>query len=132
MCVCVCVCVCLGLLRWLGGKESACHAGEVGFIPGWGRCLRVGNSNPAPVFFPRKFHGQRSLAGYHLWGHKESDTISTHACVYIYIHISMYVCISSFHFHFVTSLFKNKIISSILVESFNNTFKTICTCNFFA
>ena len=27
-----------------------------------------------PVFFPGKFHGQRSLVGYSLWGHKESDT----------------------------------------------------------
>jgi len=29
---------------------------------------------PAPVFLPRKFFGQRSLAGYSPWGHKESDT----------------------------------------------------------
>ena len=28
---------------------------------------------PTPVFLPGKFHGQRSLAGYSLWGHKESD-----------------------------------------------------------
>ena len=27
-----------------------------------------------PVFLPREFHGQRSLAGYSPWGHKESDT----------------------------------------------------------
>ena len=27
-----------------------------------------------PVFLPRKFHGQRSLAGYSSWGHKELDT----------------------------------------------------------
>ena len=26
-----------------------------------------------PVFLPGKFHGQRSLAGYSPWGHKESD-----------------------------------------------------------
>jgi hypothetical protein len=26
-----------------------------------------------PVFLPSKFHGQRSLAGYHPWGCKESD-----------------------------------------------------------
>ena len=26
-----------------------------------------------PVFVPGKFHGQRSLAGYTPWGHKESD-----------------------------------------------------------
>ena len=27
-----------------------------------------------PVFFPREFHGQRSLAGYSPWGCKESDS----------------------------------------------------------
>ena len=27
---------------------------------------------PTPVFFPREFHGQRSLVGYCPWGHKES------------------------------------------------------------
>ena len=26
-----------------------------------------------PVFLPGKFHGQRSLAGSHPWGHKELD-----------------------------------------------------------
>ena len=26
------------------------------------------------VFLPGEFHGQRSLAGYSSWGHKESDT----------------------------------------------------------
>ena len=26
--------------------------------------------HPTPVFFPGKFHGQRSLAGYSPWGHK--------------------------------------------------------------
>ena len=29
---------------------------------------------PTPVFLPGKPHGQRSLAGYSTWGHKESDT----------------------------------------------------------
>ena len=29
---------------------------------------------PAPVVVPEKSHGQRSLEGYSLWGHKESDT----------------------------------------------------------
>ena len=28
---------------------------------------------PTPVFLPGKFHGQRSLAAYSPWGHKESD-----------------------------------------------------------
>ena len=29
---------------------------------------------PQPVFLPGKPHGQSSLVGYSLWGHKESDT----------------------------------------------------------
>ena len=29
---------------------------------------------PTPVFLPRESHGQRSLAGYSPWGHKEPDT----------------------------------------------------------
>ena len=29
---------------------------------------------PTPVFLPGEFHGQRSLVGYSLWGHRESDT----------------------------------------------------------
>ena len=29
---------------------------------------------PDPVFWPGEFHGQRSVAGYSPWGHRESDT----------------------------------------------------------
>ena len=29
---------------------------------------------PTPVFLPGESHGQRSLASYKPWGHKESDT----------------------------------------------------------
>ena len=34
-----------------------------------------------PIYLPEKFHGQRNLAGYSPWGHKQSDTtewLSTH------------------------------------------------------
>ena len=37
-----------------------------------------------PVFLPGEFHGQRRLAGYSPWGHKELDTterLSTHITV---------------------------------------------------
>ena len=49
-------------------------AGDLSSIPGSGRSPGGGNGNPAPVFVPRKFHGQRSLEGYSPWGRKESDT----------------------------------------------------------
>ena len=41
---------------------------RVGKIP-WGR-----EWQPTPVFLPGELHGQRSLAGYSPWGHKQSDT----------------------------------------------------------
>ena len=38
---------------------------------------------PTPVFLPGKFHGQSSLAGYSLWGCKESDmTENDLACMH--------------------------------------------------
>ena len=40
-------------------KESACSAGDTGSIPGLGRSPGI----PTPVFLPRGFHGQKSLAG---------------------------------------------------------------------
>ena len=43
-----------------------------------GSIARSGKSpeegNGTPVFLPGEFHGQRSLAGYSPWGHKELDT----------------------------------------------------------
>ena len=35
--------------------------------------LEKGMANRTPVFLPGKSHGQRSLAGYSPWGHKELD-----------------------------------------------------------
>ena len=49
-------------------------AGDAGLIPASGRSPWSRNWQPAPVFLPGKFHGQRSLVGYSLWGRKESDT----------------------------------------------------------
>ena len=40
----------------------------------WEDSLEKGMAT-TPVFFPREFHGQRSLAGYSPWGCKESDPI---------------------------------------------------------
>ena len=51
--------------------EFACNVGDLGSIPGLGRSPGEGNSN---LFLPGKSHGQRSLEGYSLWGHKELDT----------------------------------------------------------
>ena len=49
------------------GKESSCNAGDMGSIPGSGRCPGEGNGNPL-IFLPGESHGQRSLVGYRV-GH---------------------------------------------------------------
>ena len=56
------------------GKESACNAGDLGSIPGWGRSPGERKWLPTPVFLPGESHEQRSLAGCSPWGRKELDT----------------------------------------------------------
>ena len=56
------------------GKESTCNSGDPGVIPGLGRSPGEGNGNPLQYSRLENPHGQRSLAGYSPWGHKESDT----------------------------------------------------------
>ena len=62
------------LLWWLSGKEAVCQCMRCQFdlwvekIP-WGRKWQL-----TPVFLPGESHGQKSLAGYNLWGSKKSDT----------------------------------------------------------
>ena len=56
-----------GLPGGSDGKESACKVGDLHLIPGEGKGYPLRHScleNP---------HGQRCLAGYSLWGLKESD-----------------------------------------------------------
>ena len=80
-CVCVCVYVYMDFpsgsgVKYLPAVFPACprrhqrHRFDrwVGKIP-WKRKWQ-----PTPVFLPGKSHGLWSLAGYSLWGHKESDT----------------------------------------------------------
>ena len=50
-------------------KNPPANAGDVES----GRSLGGGNGNPLQYSSLEKSHGQRSLAGYNLWGHKESD-----------------------------------------------------------
>ena len=59
-----------------GVKNPPVNAGDtrdVSSIPGRGRCPGEENGNAFLYFLPGKSHGQRSLAGYSPWGHKESD-----------------------------------------------------------
>ena len=53
---------------------------ETQFDPWVGKIPWRRKWQPTPVFLPGKSHGQRSLAGYSSWGHKESD-MTEHACI---------------------------------------------------
>ena len=66
----------LGFLGFPGGsdsKESTCNVGDLGLIPGLGRSPGEGNGYFLQYSCLENPHGQRSLAGYGPWGHKESD-----------------------------------------------------------
>ena len=58
-----------------GGKESTCNAGDLGSIPGSGRSPGEGHGNPLQYSCLENPQGQRNLAGYSPWGHKELDRI---------------------------------------------------------
>ena len=47
-------------------RNLPANAGDPGSIP-WRRAWQS-----TPVFLPGKFHGQRSVVGYSLWGRKET------------------------------------------------------------
>ena len=55
------------------GKESTCQFRRRGFDPWVGKVPWRREWIPTPVFLPGKSHGQRSLAGYSPWCHKEQD-----------------------------------------------------------
>ena len=52
---------------------SAGDIKDVGLIPGSGRSLGGGHGNPLQYSCLENPHGQRSLAGYSPWSHKELD-----------------------------------------------------------
>ena len=73
-----------GLFQGLSGKESTCQCRRhtrCRFHPWVGKIPWRKKWQPTPVFLPGISHGQKSLMGYRLWGHKELDMtkqLSTH------------------------------------------------------
>ena len=67
-----------GLPWWLDGRESACNVGDLGSIPGLGRSLGGGPSNPLQdSCLENPMDGG---AWYSSRGHRESDmTVNTHS-----------------------------------------------------
>ena len=62
-----------GLPRQLSGKGSTCACRRCRFYPWAEKTACKREWQPTPVFLPGEPQGQRSLAGYSLWGHTESD-----------------------------------------------------------
>ena len=59
------------MVRW----QTICLQCKRPRVHPWGRKIPWRREwQPTPVFLPGEFHGQRSPAGYSLWGCKESDT----------------------------------------------------------
>ena len=59
-----------GLPWWPRGKESNCQYRRCGFDTWVEKIPGEGNDPPAPVLFPVKSCGQRSLVGYSAWGRR--------------------------------------------------------------
>jgi len=76
--------VCVGFPGGSDVKESACNAGDLGSIPESRRSPGEENGNPLQLFLPGESHGQRSLAGYGPWGHKELD-ITWHLTLWLFV-----------------------------------------------
>ena len=55
-------------------SKNLLQCGRPRFNPWARKILRRREWQSIPVFLPGEFHGQRSLASYSLWDHKESNT----------------------------------------------------------
>ena len=76
-----------GLPRWCNDKESTCHSGDAGSIPGSGRSPGEGSGSPFQYSCLENLHRQRSLAGYRPRGHKHLDmTEQLSTCNYLCVY----------------------------------------------
>ena len=78
------------LPRWHSGEEYSCQCGRCKkhTVDPWvGKTPWSMKWQPASVFLPGKFHGQRSLEGYHPWGCRVRQAwVTKHACVCAHTH----------------------------------------------
>ena len=63
---------------------------QTGLIPGLGRSPRGGNGNPLQYCCLKKFHGERSLAGYTVYGVANSQTQLSN-WTYAHVHTHTYL-----------------------------------------
>ena len=69
---------------------NAGATGDLSSISGSGRSPAGKNGNLLQYSLPGKFHGQRNLAGYSPWGHKESDTTRDRTCAHMLISLASF------------------------------------------
>ena len=63
----------LGFPDGSDGKDSACNMGDLGSNPGLGRSPGEGHGNLLQYSCLENPRGEKSLAGYSLWGCKQLD-----------------------------------------------------------
>ena len=83
--ICVCVYIYVGFPGGSDSKESLAKQETWVQSLAWEDPLRRA-WQPTPVFLPGEFHGEKSLAGYSPWCHKESD-MTEQLYIYIFTHI---------------------------------------------
>ena len=83
-------------------QQATCNPSlrDAGSIPVSGRSPGEANGLTITVFLPGKSHGQRSPAGYSLWGHKVGHNLATKPpppdymhTLYMYAHIYLHICV---------------------------------------
>ena len=62
-----------GFLGGSDGKESACNEGDLGSVPGLGRCPGGGNGNTFQYSHLEEPMNRGAWQAYSPWGQKESD-----------------------------------------------------------
>ena len=83
----------MGFLGSSAGKESTCNAGDPGSILGSGSSSGEGIGYPLQYSCLENLHGQRSLAGYSPWGHKElnmTEQLSTYRLTILVLIVSLF------------------------------------------
>ena len=82
-------------------KESAYNVGDLGSIPGWVRSHAGGHGNPLQYSCLENLRGQRSMASYSPWGHKESNTTKQLSTAHVY-NIYLYIlCINIYIYIYI-------------------------------
>ena len=92
-------------------KESACEWRGFGFDSWVGKIPWRRARQPTPVFLPGESHGQRSLAGYSPWGHKELNTAEWLTHTHTHTHTHTDNCSTSLQFISVSKHLEGQVCS---------------------